>query len=599
MANEHNQNEVEVVYVDEVFAPQLSVEQIKELTQIQLKITKSYLANKDKIELHSWLNSELNDYLPGKSQEEIAQISDDLISSVKRYEDSKKSLYQAKEQRCDTETWFVRESRKATAQMSVEQTKKFLFSVDNAITKSNEALYNTVYNQNGQISMNPNLDGFIAEQYHVNTFNEAASLNGSKYRARVCEPDGAYRKNSVDVVIYDTETGKIEGRYQFKYCKDAKSTEKAFEHGDYRGQGKLVPEGQSEQISKKSHEVIEAPDGTKSKPLSKEKAKSMQEQLQEEGKLEEHDWSDFDNKELLKVIAKKSASAALMGAASSTGAYIVDKIYNDEDVECKELAKQALKGAAYSGLAVAAGAAIKVAVEKDIISLPEVDTQSTTIDLGKSTEKLLNNTFGKEDSSGGAGAGDSNADSDAGGDGKNDTKWSDFDITPSAPPPMGPTVPIPPRLTNIICGTAGVLSVDNAMICSKLATGDLTLREAGDAIVENVAAAQVGAQGAAIGAKLGSSAAIAITTAAGALISAPVSAALVAAGAAVGAFAGRMIGAKVGRSVAKGLKKVREKVTSAVKSVGSAFVSGVKSVASAAGSAISSFCSGIRSLFSW
>lgn len=178
MANEHNQNEVEVVYVDEVFAPQLSVEQIKELTQIQLKITKSYLANKDKIELHSWLNSELSDYLPGKSQEEIAQISDDLISSVKRYEDSKKSLYQAKEQRCDTETWFVRESRKATAQMSVEQTKNFLFSVDNAITKSNEALYNTVYNQNGQVSMNPNLDGFIAEQYHVNTFNEAASLNG-------------------------------------------------------------------------------------------------------------------------------------------------------------------------------------------------------------------------------------------------------------------------------------------------------------------------------------------------------------------------------------------------------------------------------------
>ena len=222
-----------------------------------------------------------------------------------------------------------------------------------------------------------------------------------------------------------------------------------------------------------------------------------------------------------------------MGAASSTGAYIVDKLCKDEDVECKEFtAKQALKGAAYSRLAVAAGAAIKVAVEKDIISLPEIDTQSTTIDLGKSTEKLLNNTFGKEDSSGGAG--DSNADSDAGGDGKNDTKWSDFDITPSAPPPMGPTVPIPPRLTNIICGTAGVLSVDNAMICSKLATGDLTLREAGDAIVENVAAAQVGAQGAAIGAKLGSSAAIAITTAAGALISAPVSAALVAAGAAVG-----------------------------------------------------------------
>ncbi len=50
------------------------------------------------------------------------------------------------------------------------------------------------------------------------------------------------QKNSVDLVIVDGE-GKIVRKYQSKYFKDAKATEKAFKHGDYRGQRKLVPEG--------------------------------------------------------------------------------------------------------------------------------------------------------------------------------------------------------------------------------------------------------------------------------------------------------------------------------------------------------------------
>ncbi|MCS5854374.1 hypothetical protein LNO23_00245 [Klebsiella pneumoniae subsp. pneumoniae] len=55
-----------------------------------------------------------------------------------------------------------------------------------------------------------NLDGFIAEQHHADTFNLDAVAKGSEYRAEVLKPKsgGTYGKNSVDVVIRDGE-GKL------------------------------------------------------------------------------------------------------------------------------------------------------------------------------------------------------------------------------------------------------------------------------------------------------------------------------------------------------------------------------------------------------
>lgn len=74
--------------------------------------------------------------------------------------------------------------------------------------------------------------------------------------------------------------GKIARRYQSKYCKDAKATQAAFGKGDYRGQRKLVPEGQQAGIQLNTTTVIEAPDGTTSNALSKEQAKQLRDEAQ-------------------------------------------------------------------------------------------------------------------------------------------------------------------------------------------------------------------------------------------------------------------------------------------------------------------------------
>ena len=64
-------------------------------------------------------------------------------------------------------------------------------------------MINVVTTQAGTINQNPNLDGFIAEQELVNTFNANASLENSNFRARVLQPDAGqtYGKNSVDIAV--------------------------------------------------------------------------------------------------------------------------------------------------------------------------------------------------------------------------------------------------------------------------------------------------------------------------------------------------------------------------------------------------------------
>lgn len=246
----------------------------------------------------------------------------------------------------------------------------YLNNLDDALNTANEALNNTITTNAGVINQNPRLDGFIAEQHHAQTFNLNAKATGSEYRAEVLEPDGTgYGKNSVDIVIKD-KNGKIVKRYQCKYCKDADSTNKAFEHGDYRGQ--------QADINGKSTSVIEAPDGTCSNPLTKSKAEQMRDEAQS-GKWDDLNWNEYKTKDLAIGIGKQAGHVALQGAAIGVGMEIASKLWNDEEIDSKEVIDQAIKTGADMGVKAAASGALKVASEKEIISLIPKGTPAGTI----------------------------------------------------------------------------------------------------------------------------------------------------------------------------------------------------------------------------
>lgn len=367
----------DILLIDADADPRLSEEEAQALKEIQKKFMESYAANYDKMELADWLVMEMKEALPECSAEETEEMSQEILSSLKTAEEKRKALAESVKTGRSKESWFASEMKKATSYMEVAESAKYLQSLDNALESANEALYDTITTKLGTVSQNPNLDGFIAEQYHAQTFNMNAEAAGSPYRARVLEPGGnGYAKNSVDIVIEDAE-GNIVRRYQSKYCNNAASTAEAFEHGNYRGQRKLVPTEQLDGIPKKATDCLEM-DGVTSNPLTKSDAKRMQREAQS-GNWNELNWNEYHAKDLAIGIGKQAGQAALFGAAIGTGIDIAAKICNGEEIDGEEVVETALKSGADIGVKAAAAGALKVGAEKGIVSIIPKGTPAGTI----------------------------------------------------------------------------------------------------------------------------------------------------------------------------------------------------------------------------
>lgn len=363
--------------LDENDGPILVEDECKELKLVVEDFVKRYSANPT-APVESWLIPKMQEQFPERSHDEIVAMADEIIVTIKVSEEKKESLEKAIASGRSKESWFASEAKKATSAMSTQEAAKYLTNLDAALQQANESLYKTITTQAGTISQNPRLDGFIAEQYHAQTFNMNAKATGSSYRAKVLEPNGnGYAKNSVDIVIVDGE-GKVVRRYQSKYCKDAKATEQAFEHGDYRGQQKLVPEGQEGGIAKKSTTVLEAPDGTTSNPLTKSRAEQMRDEAQS-GNWNDLNWNEYVTKDLAIGIGKQAGYAALQGAAIGVGFDVAQKLWNGESVDTNEVVETAIVSGADFGVKVAAAGALKVGVEKEIIKVIPKGTSVGTI----------------------------------------------------------------------------------------------------------------------------------------------------------------------------------------------------------------------------
>ncbi len=372
-----NDEHTNILLLDEEYAPILMEEECKELKPILTDFVQYYIQHKDR-PVKEWLSEKMQAELPDRTPEEIQQMVQEVITTLETNEKNKASLSEAISNGRSKERWFASTVQKAASAMSVQETVTYLNGLDEAIQTANEALYRTITTKSGAINQNPRLDGFIAEQYHAQTFNLNAEATGSPYHARVLEPDGkAYGKNSVDVVIDDAQ-GNIVRKYQVKYCKDAKATKQSFQEGNYRGQQSLVPKGQESEISRKVTTQLEAPDGTTSNPLTKSKAEQMREEAQN-GNWHELDWNEYQTKDIAIGIGKQAGYAALQGAAIGIGFDVAQRLWNGEEIEAEEVVETALVSSADFGIKAAATGAVKVGVEKGILTGIPKGTPAGTI----------------------------------------------------------------------------------------------------------------------------------------------------------------------------------------------------------------------------
>ena len=579
--------------------------------QIIQKFLRSYAENEksqDKKDLKTWLVSELQNELPNKKAEDIEKIATELISGIEIYYTKKKEVekYQSlgitngdyvgneilekvadeieEAEIVDTkeiiedmkevsnvlsqyneamiyETAAIKEPQLVANVLSVNSVNNYVDSVNTAIDNANKTIIESVTTKAGTINQNPNLDGFIFEEYHAGTFNIDAAVKQKSYHAKALKPKigKTYGKNSIDVVIEDS--GKYVKKYSAKAYKNANETARAFydraARYKYKFQSKLVP---TEQVGEVKNSVDKIKfDNVESKGIKGSETKVIQENLQTGDKnIKIFNFKKNVNTiSISKQIGKQAMINGVMGLGIGIAANIGANLITGKKVEVEEVIEAGIKTGASMGITTAVAGGIRVAVEKKVIPTVFSRVLSNNIigAVAASSMDIIGTAFKL-------------------GSGEISLGEAVKDIGKSVGAAYGAIVASG-------WGYAGGMALAGMIGLGTIgAVG--TILGVGVAVV-------AGAVCATVGSKVGGAIANGI-------------------GAVVGAIAEGAVGiVKAGKEV---VKSVASGVWNGVKAAGGAIVDGataivkgvgsaIGSIASGIGSAVSSFCSGVASFFGW
>lgn len=316
--------------------------------------------------LEQWLSDEFRKYPDlWKNEEDLLQTSREVMRSTTAFNDARDSLQRHQDMGRSKASWLAGEIERNAGVSGTVHVGQYAGRIDQALAEATENARKIVTTQGGAISLNSNLDGFIAEQHHVDTFNIDATTKGSPYRARMVNSRDL---NSVDIEIVDGN-GKVVGKYQSKYGSDANATNRQFENGDYQDQQRLVPEGHGADVAD-STEVIEV-DGVKSRPLSKEDAKALQEKAQAEAEARQYEWKDTNRIDIARQIGKQALVGACIGVGLQGVRILARRAWNSlngrenpsgQD-DLKEFFESSLRASTHTAAQVAVSGAVVVAVK--------------------------------------------------------------------------------------------------------------------------------------------------------------------------------------------------------------------------------------------
>ena len=417
--------------------------------QIIQKFLRSYAENEksqDKKDLKTWLVSELQNELPNKKVEDIEKIATELISGIEIYYTKKKEVekYQSlgitngdyvgneilekvadeieEAEIVDTkeviedmkeasnilyqyneamiyETAAIKEPQLVANVLSTKFVNNYIDTVNTAIDNANKTIIESVTTKAGTINQNPNLDGFIFEEYHAGTFNVDATVKQKPYHAEALKPElgETYGKNSIDLVIEDS--GKYVKKYSAKAYKNANETAKSFYDKitgyKYKFQSKLVPTNQTKEIVNSVDKIKF--DNVESKGVTKTEIKNIQSELQSENKKTDifSFKKDVNTISISKQIGKQAMVNGTMGLGIGMVANIGANIITGKEVEAEEVIEAGIKTGASMGMATAVAGGIRVAVEKKVIPtvFSRILTNNTIGAIAAASMDIIGTTF--------------------------------------------------------------------------------------------------------------------------------------------------------------------------------------------------------------
>lgn len=327
-----------------------------------------------------WLEMLFRRELPELKGEEIKQESEQIVTSIKQFDENLVSCNEAAQKGISKESWLADKLQESSVGMSVNEYGKTLYQIDKTIYEKNMELANALSrSEDGHIMMSPNLDGNIAEHMIADSAELSAVLQGKNVSVEVRNSHAA---NSVDVSIvnHDIDAHNINNEvrrhnYQLKFGKDAKATIELIERGNYNNRQIIVPTEQLEEVqahfrakgsSKTITDHIEAW-GVKGKSFTKEDMKALQENAQRKNAAPELDWSHYQTKDLALNIGKNAGVMGILSAAVTTGMNVVSKIFKGEKIDKDELVENAIKTGVDTSVKTVAAGTLTVAVKKGIL----------------------------------------------------------------------------------------------------------------------------------------------------------------------------------------------------------------------------------------
>ena len=389
--------------------------------QIIQKFLRSYAENEksqDKKDLKTWLVFELQNELPNKKVEDIEKIATELISGIEIYYTKKKEVekYQSlgitngdyvgneilekvaneieEAEIVDTkevienmkeasnilsqynetmiyETAAIKEPQLVANVFSAKSVNNYIDTVNTAIDNANKSIIESVTTKAETINQNPNLDGFIFEEYHAGTFNIDAAVKQKSYHAEALKPElgETYGKNSIDIVIEDT--GKYVKKYSAKAYKNANETAKSFYDKmtgyKYKFQSKLVPTDQTKDIANSVDKIKF--DNVESKGITKSEIKNIQNDLQSGNKKADilNLKKDVNTISISKQIGKQAMVNGTMGLGIGMATNIGKNLITGKEVDAEQVIEAGIKTGTSMGMATAVAGGIRVAVEKRVI----------------------------------------------------------------------------------------------------------------------------------------------------------------------------------------------------------------------------------------
>lgn len=355
----------------------LSEKETKELYAVLKRFMEAYHEKNPESSEREWLKGCYQRELPEWEEEKIEKLTQETLSSIEEYDRNLKTAKEAARQGISSEDWLKGKITEAAKGLSVHEFGNYLSRVDAALEMGNAQMMRTVTTQAGEISRCMNLDGFIAEQHHVNTFNANAALKHSNYEARVQVPGPGetYGRNSFDTVIVDKTTGRIVQQYQVKYGATAQETIKLLKSGNYQNQRILVPADQVAEVQAAfPHKTVSSTMGSKelgvfSNDLTKAQAKEIQTKIQDAGIMERMGYDAFQTKDLMVHIGKNAGVMGIQSAAISTGFTLAANVLSGEDIDPDTVMETAFTTGADASVKAAATGALKVCSEKGVVAV--------------------------------------------------------------------------------------------------------------------------------------------------------------------------------------------------------------------------------------